>query len=718
MAHKKSELDTESDDFAVPKSVHLLSESELNDYWVSELSQFKEMKWQFKNFTPGARASLSTINWEMTLFDESKLSDSQHRIRLRWSKLLVLSIITVPARGRIPSGGAFSTIQNELNIFLSWMSLNGYHLPEELTPRVIENYVDELPAYVASRDHYRDDEDEGIGVAVFDRALNPLMRLWEQRGHLALFNVKTLSAHPFNGNGAHSVALKLATKARGWIMPLPDEVAIPLFNKAASFLGAPAQDAVRLLGLFNVSDIDVEKHGKAKKQRLQEENGFLKEFKFTDENPYGQSWHQRLITPGASAATIREIFDSIRDAATITVQGVSGMRVSELCGIPAGIDQVTGLPAGVRLETSLTGLYEWFIIRSELSKSKEGKPREVDWVLGMRPVGSKEIPLAVHALCVLNELHMPWRATAKTSKLLLAGPSGVAMARPSKAMAPMTSDNVRRNMKRFIERHIDLSQLPDTSARNITDKDLVRWRETKGNIFSTHMLRKSWANFTLACDSRLLPVIQMQFHHVSLAITEGAYIGKNPVLVDALDSVSRQRTNRGMYELITQRTAFAGRMGEHLESEAEKLRKQFEGLPLSERWKKTTEWVDDNQITMFFSPYSICVPLKRSEMRCHESTQTPIWIRNEPNVFTREPSLCAGCGNAVMDKTQSGFWEDRYMEYMAAMEMQKLRDGRPLPEMRVIEFRANQSRAILKKLGVDMEALAKRLALRLVKENG
>jgi hypothetical protein len=71
-----------------------------------------------------------------------------------------------------------------------------------------------------------------------------------------------------------------------------------------------------------------------------------------------------------------------------------------------------------------------------------------------------------------------------------------------------------------------------------------------------------------------------------------------------------------------------------------------------------------------------------------------------------------------MDKAQSGFWEDRYMEYMVAIEMQKKRDGRPLPEMRVIEFRANQSRGILKKLGIDMEALAERLTLRLVKENG
>lgn len=697
-------------------NLHELTPDELAEHWVSEHSQFKDVRWVFTNLTNGSRNATSTINWAMTLLDDSKLTDQRHSIRLRWSKTLILSVLTLPAKGRAPSPGAISGFQNELNVFLSWMSARGIHTPGELSPFIIEQYISELPVFVSAREYYEDADDEGIGVAVFDRALAPLMRLWDQRAHLKLFNVESLAQHPFDGKGAHSIALKLATKAQGWIMPLPDEVAIPLFNSAARWLGAPADDIVRLLEVFEISGIDDRAQGNAKKSRLRAEKKFLHEFSFSTAYGESQPWREPL-SPHENAAWVemREIYELVRDAATLTIQGMSGMRVSELCGIENGINEESGLPVGVRLETSLTGLYEWFVIRTEISKTKEGLPREVDWVLGMRPLGSADIPMAVRALIVLNKLYAPWRSAANTTKLILAARVGQTLARPSTSFNRMTSDGIRRGMKRFLERCVDLSNLPDESARKISENDLVRWRESKGSIFTTHMLRKSWANFTLACDSRLLPVIQMQFHHVSLAMTEGGYIGKNPVLVDALDSISRQRTNHAIFDLINQRSVFAGRMGEHFESQAKKLREKLAGLPVSERWSRTVEWVDDNQIKMFFSSYATCAPLKRSEMRCHDEAETPIWVRHYPNFETREPSLCAGCANAVMDQSHKEFWVSRYVGYALSLEVEKRKRENVAPEHRVIEFRAAQALAILKKLSVSVEELDSRLTLELEK---
>lgn len=701
------------------KKLQELTPDELAEHWVSEHSQFKDVRWVFTNFTNGSRNATSTINWAMTLFDDSKLTDQRHSNRLRWAKILILSVLTLPAKGRAPSPGAISGLQNELNVFLSWMSARGIHTPAELSPCVIEQYISELPVFVSNREYYDDADDaddEGIGVAVFDRALAPLVRLWDQRAHLKLFNVEQLAQHPFEGKGAHSIALKLATKAQGWIMPLPDEVAIPLFNSATRWLGVPADDIIRLLEVFKTSGIDDLAQGNAKKSRLKAEKSFLLEFSFSTADGESRPWREPLCRhKNAAWVEMREIYELIRDAATLTIQGMSGMRVSELCGIENGINEESGLPAGVRLETSLTGLYEWFVIRTEISKTKEGLPREVDWVLGMRPLGSSDIPIAVRALIVLNKMSEPWRAAANTTKLILSSRVGQTLARPSTSFNRMTSDGIRRGMKRFLERGVDLSNLPDESARKISDNDLVRWRESKGSIFTTHMLRKSWANFTLACDSRLLPVIQMQFHHVSLAMTEGGYIGKNPVLVDALESISRQRTNHAIFDLINQRSVFAGRMGEHFESQVKKLREKLAGLPVSERWSRTVEWVDENQIKMFFSSYATCAPLKRSEMRCHDETETPIWVRHHPNFETREPSLCAGCANAVMDRSHKEFWVSRYVGYALSLEVEKRQRGNVAPEQRVIEFRAAQALAILKKLSVSVEELDSRLTLELEK---
>jgi hypothetical protein len=697
-------------------NLHELTPDELANHWVSEHSQFKDVRWIFTNLTNGSRNATSTINWAMTLFDGSQLTDRRHVVRLAWAKILVMSILTLPAKGRAPSPGAIGGIQNELNVFLSWMSARGIRTPDELSPLIIEQYISDLPAFVSAREHYEGADDEGIGVAVFDRALAPLMRLWDQRAHLKLFNVESISHHPFDGKGAHSIALKLATKAQGWIMPLPDEVAIPLFNSATRWLGAPADDVIRLLDVFEISGNDDRAQGKAKKDRLRAENKFLREFSFSPAAAEAQPWRKPLATKNSAAMVeMREMYDSVRDAALVVVQGTSGMRVSELCGIEEGIDETTGLPRGVRLEASLTGLYEWFVIRTELSKTKEGTPLEVDWVLGMRPMGSADIPLAIRALTVLNKLSAPWRAAAKSTKLILSARAGMTLPRPSTPLTNMKGDGVRRVMKRFLERCVDLSSLPDESARKISDNDLVRWRESQGRIFTTHMLRKSWANFTLACDSRLLPVIQMQFHHVSLAMTEGGYIGKNPVLVDALDSISRQRTNHAIFDLINQHSVFAGRMGEHLESQAQKLREKLAGLPVSERWSATVEWVDENQIKMFFSPYATCAPLKPSEMRCHDESETPIWIRHQPDFETREPNLCAGCTNAVMDRSHKEFWVNRYVGYAVSLAVEQKQRGGVAPEQRVIEFRANQALAILKKLGANMSEVNSKLTLELEK---
>ena len=107
----------------------------------------------------------------------------------------------------------------------------GYHHPHELTLAVIQHYLDQLPEFIVA---HSDDGEIGVGTAT--RALTTLMQLWDQRQALARMGVASLAIHPFEGRGARTVAKGVATKAMGWLRPLPDEVAIPMLNKAAWFL--------------------------------------------------------------------------------------------------------------------------------------------------------------------------------------------------------------------------------------------------------------------------------------------------------------------------------------------------------------------------------------------------------------------------------------------------------------------------------------------------
>ncbi|OEZ63413.1 integrase [Duganella sp. HH105] len=619
---------------AARKKIQDMSKEELERFSISEHSQFNDDHWVLTNLTPGARADRSTLNWTMSLLDGSRLTDARHAARLRWAKILVLTLLLHPSSGHTHGPGSMSQLKRQLRWLLSWMSESGYHHPHELTPSVIKDYLDQLPSYLASRSN---DGEIGADTAVL--ALSTLMQLWKQRRPLTKLGVLSLSRHPFSGKGAHTVARGLATKAAGWIMPLPDEVAIPLLNKAAWFLGTPADDVIRLLQVmrdppagakfsrnFSLATGVKKRIGGRNAARIVCTMQFLEAFEFSTLDGDNKQWHEPINWAyeqsskhrSARFSRLKELWEAVRDAAAITVQATSGMRLSELLGIVAGVDAATGLPQDVRLERSATGLYEWFIIRSQLSKTGDGLPREVDWVLGMRPVGSNEMPLAVRALLVLNRLHEPWRARARSNRLILVGGHGRLLPAPSACLGAMAIDGANCSIQRFINRWIDLSVLPNESVRKTEDNDLVRWREQKGQMFRTHMLRKTWAQFALACDSRLLPAIQMQFHHISLAMTESGYIGSNPLLLDELNSISTQKTNLAVFEIVVGKSKVAGRMGEQLEQALAELRAEAGELQTSEKWEKVVEWTKCNDLKMYFTAHANCCPTRTSEMRCHD----------------------------------------------------------------------------------------------------
>jgi hypothetical protein len=686
---------------AVTSALKLISSKEtIAEYWVSKESQFKDIVWNFPNPTPGARSNVSKINWGMELLDGSKLTDPQHAARLYWVRALVLTLIISPAEGRAPAPGSMGAML-AAKWLMSWMSERSYYLPAELTPTVIENYIEDLPRLILDQQ-----DNEEIAVGTVKSALKILSYLWLQRDALRKIGILSLQEDPFFMSGVITVAEGIATKPTGgWIKPLPDEVAIPLFNKALWFIGNPAEDVIRIIA--GSLPIGPNEPRKARAQRI---DNFLSGFQFGvaegDESP----WHEPLDQSHVENAgkdlrmiRLRALFDSVREACTIIIQGTSGMRLSELMGISAGVDRNTGLPCGVRLEDGLSGQYEWFVIRTVLSKTEEGGGRDVDWVLGMRPKGSSELPPAVHALLVLNRLFEPWRAVAGTARLLLQGGVSAHLPLPTTALTAMSGEKCGERMKRFIDTWVDLSALPDSSKHKLEENDLVKWREHGGKNFTTHMLRKSWAAFTLAVDPRLLPAIQMQFHHLSLAMTESGYIGNNPLLIEALDSVSIQKRNLMLFELVTGKVSLAGRMGEKLEAAAVELREKVGEMRPQARWKHIAEWADSNELKMYFSEYATCCPIKTSEMRCNDAAGTPGWIRSSPNFAYREPTLCAGCSCAIMDKSHEVFWTERYVKNRLTLHnVERLGISQNL---RVIRDRATQAEKVLKKFGAKVELL-------------
>lgn len=695
------------------------SPAEFAEFAVTQVSKGKDTVWTLPATTPGKTDSDCRVNWSMELFDGSRLTDPQHGRRLTWAKKLMALVLHAPAGGVAPAPASMSSFQQGFKWLISWMVERCIHSPDELNAA---EYMEDLPRYIAEA---KDDED--ISESRVTRALHIIPLLWSERCLLNKWGVPTLTQDPLREYGINGFAKIVASKARGWIPPLPDEVAIPLFNEVARWLGQPAEDTLRLLAYVEDplagTELKVampkgrgtrtQMAGDSSTARARRAKNFLADFAFSTLPGTSQPWHAALdeayerdegATPLAQA---RILFDAVREACALSIQGMSGMRISELLGIEAGFDVVTGLPKGVRVEASATGLYDVFIIRTVLSKTETGLPREMDWVLGMRPNGSKEEPLPVRALRLLNQLHAPWRASARTTRLLLAGRNGETLPLKTTALGAMKSEGMRAGMKRFIARWVDLSNLPDESRHKLKDNDLVEWRESKGGIFKSHMLRKSWAQFMFAVDPRLMPAIQLQFHHLSLAMSDAGYIGNNLLLLCDMNSVATQARNLMILESVLGRNPLAGKMGEQLELATQALADKIKGLPTSDAYKHVVRFCEHARLPIFFAPHGACMPLQTHEMRCHDESGTSLLLREQPNAHTRQPALCAGCSCFVLDTRHAEFWAARYMDnWLAYKRAERAGD---VSGFKVIKERAMQAGKLLQKIDVKVVDLDRQI---------
>ena len=287
----------------------------------------------------------------------------------------------------------------------------------------------------------------------------------------------------------------------------------------------------------------------------------------------------------------------------------------------------------------------------------------------------------------------------KSTRLLVSFINKKGLPRSAESVGQIYADHLRESIKDWVAAWVDLSGLPNESAHRVAENDLIAWRESKGRIIQTHQFRKMWASFALAVDFRLLPVIQMHFHHLSLAMTEGGYIGNNVLQIDPLNSVRRQQTAMTLYEIALGTGTLAGRMGEQIEANIGELRSRLDGKSPAEAWYETVRFCDENDLRLWFAPHGGCLPLDATSMRCHELAGTASWLNKEPNYSTREPSVCTGCACFVLGVRHKSFWEQRYLQNWASYKKAE-REGIQ-GEFRVIKERYLQAGKLLKKIGVD-----------------
>ncbi|MHB1751421.1 MAG: integrase [Acidiferrobacter sp.] len=690
---------------------HLRPECELDEVWVSSRSRWRDALWWLDNPSIGQRPLASKVTWDMKLPDGRNLLDPEHSQLLGWLRRFVWSLFVDPRdKAKAYKTGNGGMLTQGLRVVVPWMVERGQMWPKDVNKEFVAAFIDDLPSIVA----VEVDDEEVIREGAAYMPLKIIDLLWRQRLALGEAGISPMPERPWlDEKGANSIAKRIITEARGWIRPLPDEVAIPLMNKAAWFLGAPAEDVLRLREkiekVYRPIETPNEKLWRLHQARRKRMDAALSDYAFSIIDGESASWHEPLTSCQAKSGResyasrrVRQLVATVAGAACITIQSSTGMRASEICALRAGTCPDTGLPRGVRIVETASGLNEAFVLRSELTKEEE-VPRDVDWLLGMRPKSSDEIPLPVRAMQVLDRLFAHERKLAKTDRLLITTKSGVDLAVNETQISLFNTPRLNRFIKNFIQRWVDLSDLPDESAHRITRNDLIPWRESKGRIIRPHQFRKTYAQFALSIDPRLLPAVQRQYHHVAMAITEGGYWGRNRIQIEPINAMAAQLTAMQMYEMVTGRTKVAGKMGAQLEEGIDEVRKLVEGVDMEVGWRRVMRFVRDNSLHMWFAPHGNCFPMDPGAMGCHKAAGTrPIGVPF-PNFTTREPSLCAGCDCFILDLRHVGFWQERYITNAAAHRQAEARGQGGM--FRVAAMRAAVAKKLLERLGINTAPL-------------
>lgn len=720
------------------KPLHLLSKPD--DMPVSSKSCWRDEVWDLDGY------GQTRIYWSIPLPDGNLFTDPQYCLLLDSFKRLLWSVLADPRSGKRMSTNSCASSAMGLRMLAKWMDHNSYADFSQLEPESIDLFtkdlisqkiieIDELDDTILEEaekinedDGTQDDdmepeekEDEGItpGAANAFNAIRQSYTFWKrvyvQRGALAEAGIPIIGFDPLNGMSVIAAARAVAQQIVKGIPPLPDEVALPIMSKAHSWLGVRADDIIRLQDMYLLV---LSSKDKPTSNRTADAIGhadaiYLNTFEFSVEPGQTEPWHPpvKCILDSARGyrysvptATIRDLVDTVTQAGAVVLQSETGMRVSELISIPAGWDDARQEYNAFNRKTSISGLNELFFVQSFLVKTVEIPVKE-EWIAGARPVGSEFIPGPYRAVQVLDKLLAPWRDRSEDpnirGRLFVTLGLGKALPIWNKSVAAWNGSTALRAFKDFVSNRVDLSHLPDKSKLG---EDLTTYRDSKGACVQTHQWRKTWAMYVVRTDRRMIPAIALQFKHLSIAMTESAYIGTDAALMRERDSQQARAAAAFMYQAITGREKAAGRMAKMIDGWLEELRGVIGEKTGVAAINDLQEWCEARGIKVFSSPHGKCfIRLAPTDAKCHEAAKTTHWGQKAPNFSTREPDTCNGCKCFGVDSDHTDFWIARYVDYsdsLNALNTTGLKAG-----FRIIQERAAQSANMLRALGIDPNTL-------------
>ena len=680
---------------------HLLSQEELKGVFVSTISKWNDIVWEFD---PVSREAVQKfrINWNIGLGENGCLTDPCHSELLDYFKRLVWSLFTDRRGGRLLKIASAGRIASGMMRLLPWMAANKITSMSMMTPDATDDFLDDLVKSIAEEDEDDEVTEGKVGAPVW-----LLSQAWKQS---EIFSgvVGSPEKDPLRGVTANSLEVGLATKVRGWIPPVPDLVAAAILEKALWFISHPEIDSFLS---FVESYVDHESRIVSRLASQSARAAARSNFILNEADNIPGFFHSHIRSVMRSARTeayssedltgaLKFLFYDVATACLVIIQALTGLRSGELCSLTGEMAPDGGLPACIVKRRAKSETLDIYYIKATLTKTVDS-PEKFEWVAGCSLPNSQELPLAVQAIILLQRLFKPVRAMTTYSSLWLntSTPRGFSSFEET---GKATVSALSRLQKNFVIRNVDLANLPD-SDRDGTN--LIPYRESGGTCLRPHQWRKTFAQWMYRYDSSLIAAISEQFKHLSLAMTEQGYIGNDPLLLEALDSARTQETVNFFYEASTGGRRVTGAFAKRIEAHIDELSKLIDRRSEKKSKGAIKRWIETNDIRIHFADHGKClISLTPDSSKCNQVSSSNTFKNSSPNFKTRTPSLCSGCDCFAVDGQHAAFWQQRYRENSSSWIRAK-RIGME-GEYKIAGLRAAQAKQILNVLDLSTSAVS------------
>ncbi|AXO15449.1 hypothetical protein TH15_15870 [Thalassospira profundimaris] len=617
---------------------HLMAAEDLRETRINRHSRWYDDRWFFDNLTPGHDATASTIRWDFIMPDGSKFVDPKWAILLDAHRRLVWSLIVDPRQRHRYKPGSMGKLSRRVLYLARWMGKSGYAHFGALDTCAFDQYLDNLLIDKQNKANLN-------AVYLMEHLALPVS-LGYQAPVLAKAGIPVPGSAPWHGMTAFEVAKQLAGREQGYVPPVPDPIFLHIMTSALCMLDAAEDIILQARHFADTKDLQVaEKHAPDRKH-------------------------------------LRDRMNSLTDACLILIQGLSGIRVSELLGLQASDTPLAqnALPDCIKIEPSASGLHEIFYLSGHIYKTTK-TPRPATWVTGLRPVGSDHLPVPVKAISVIERLYAPWRTRRNINELIVGFSRTKSLTKDVKAH---TLSWVNRCQRRFFVR----SGVKD-------------WTVT------SHQWRKSFAQYVIRSDSRMLPVLQEHFKHISMAMTEQGYINADPELKQILDDAAVQSTVSLIGEMIAGRKNVTGALSGKLKETANQLGRSLDNRPEDDRRRDIEELVRTSGIRAHdirWGETSLGTCLFRQGTGNCTVGCSARWVISAPLWSAARPDLCWECQNLVLDETHLPFWKDRRVKLQDDLKTATTNDDFALAQL--CKQRLEQCIMVLNKLETTETAAA------------